>query len=134
VILLVNILLAVTVLAIKELVRILNVERVEGRIKGAPTVPMAVEKDDNEPLIDDIIVAVLTYPEVPRPLTVDATWVSRYAVETKLFRFAVETRFTKFWVETKLFRLAVDTKFTKLAVETKLARLGVETTPETLDT
>jgi hypothetical protein len=75
--LLVNILLAVTVLAIKELVRILNVERVEGRTKGAPTVPMAVEKEDNEPLIDDIIVAVLTYPAVPRPLTVDASWVSR---------------------------------------------------------
>ena len=71
------------------------------------------------------------YPAVPRPLTVEATWVSRYVVETKLVRFAVETRFTKFWVETKLFRLAVDTKLTKLAVETKLARLGVETTPGT---
>jgi hypothetical protein len=51
------------------------------------------------------------YPAVPRPLTVDATWVSRYVVETKFRRFAV------------------DTKFVKLAVETKLRRLGVETTP-----
>ena len=90
-ILLVNILLAVTVLAIKELVRILNVERVEGRIKGAPTVPMAVEKEDNEPLIDDIIVAVLTYPEVPRPLTVEANCVSRKVVETKFNKLGVET-------------------------------------------
>jgi hypothetical protein len=27
------------------------------------------------------------YPAVPRPLTVEATWVSRYVVETKFTRF-----------------------------------------------
>jgi hypothetical protein len=66
------------------------------------------------------------YPAVPRPLTVEATWVSKYVVETKLARFAVETRLVKLAVETKLFKLAVETKLIKLAVETKLVRLGVE--------
>ena len=32
-----------------------------------------------------------TYPEVPRPLTVEASWVSRKVVETKLAKLAVET-------------------------------------------
>jgi hypothetical protein len=60
------------------------------------------------------------YPAVPRPLTVEATCVSRYVVETKLRRFAVET---------KLRRFAVETKFVRFAVDTKFRRLGVETTP-----
>ena len=51
-----------------------------------------------------------------------------------MFRFAVETRFTKLAVETWFTKFAVDTKLIKLAVETRLARLGVETTPETLET
>ena len=32
-----------------------------------------------------------TYPEVPNPLTVEANWVSKKVVETKLARLAVET-------------------------------------------
>ena len=66
-----------------------------------------------------------TYPEVPRPLTVEAIWVSRKVVETKLARLAVETWLTK---------LAVETKLTRLAVETKFARFAVETTPVILET
>jgi hypothetical protein len=62
------------------------------------------------------------YPAVPRPLTVEATWVSRYVVDTKFVKLAVETKFTRFWVETK---------FTRFCVETKLIKFGVETTPGT---
>ena len=42
----------------------------------------------------------------------------KLAVETKLARLAVDTRFPKLAVETRLARLAVETKFPKLAVET----------------
>jgi hypothetical protein len=71
------------------------------------------------------------YPAVPRPLTVEATWVSRYVVETKLAKLAVETRLVRLAVEIKFVRFAVDTKFIKLAVETKFIKLAVETTPGT---
>jgi hypothetical protein len=50
------------------------------------------------------------YPAVPRPLTVEATWVSRYVVETKFVRFAVDTKLIKLAVETKLVRLGVEIK------------------------
>ncbi len=50
------------------------------------------------------------YPAVPRPLTVDATWVSRYVVDTKLTKFCVETKFIKLAVETKLVRLGTEMK------------------------
>jgi hypothetical protein len=48
---------------------------------------------------------------------VEATWVSKYVVETKL---------TKFCVDTKLRRFCVDTRFIKLGVETIPVRLGME--------
>ncbi len=41
------------------------------------------------------------YPAVPRPLTVDATWVSRYVVDTKFIKLAVETKLVKLGVEMK---------------------------------
>ena len=50
------------------------------------------------------------YPAVPRPLTVEATWVSRYVVDTKLTKFCVETKFIKLAVETKLVRLGTEMK------------------------
>ena len=50
------------------------------------------------------------YPAVPRPLIVEATWVSKYVVETKLIKLAVETKLIKFAVETKLVRLGVEIK------------------------
>jgi len=53
---------------------------------------------------------LLTYPEVPRPMTVDASWVFKKLVETKLVKLAVETKFIKLAVETKLVRLGVEIK------------------------
>ena len=41
-----------------------------------------------------------TYPEVPRPLTVEANWVSRNVVETNEVKLAVETKLVRFAVET----------------------------------
>ena len=46
-------------------------------------------------------VAVLTYPVVPRPITVEPSCVAKKVVETKLAKLAVETRFAKLAVDTK---------------------------------
>ena len=58
---LVLIVLAVMELASKELVNIAMVERLLGIdvIAPLPAAPMAVEKDDNEPVIVETMVAVL---------------------------------------------------------------------------
>ena len=103
-----------------------------------------------KPLTDD------TYPEVARPLTVEASWVSKKDVltrfnklglEIKLRRLGVEINPNKLGVEMKPLMddtypdvprpLTVDanwvskkdvlTRFNKLGLETKLRRLGVET-------
>ena len=46
-------------------------------------------------------VAVLTYPVVPRPITVEASAVFRNEVDTKLAKLAVDTKFAKLAVDTK---------------------------------
>ena len=42
-------------------------------------------------VVETTPVMLETYPEVPRPLTVEANWVSRKVVETRLAKLAVET-------------------------------------------
>ncbi len=66
--------------------------------------------------------------------------VTRVAVDTKLSKFGVDTKFKakvrKFCVETKPNKFGVETNpgATNVAVDTKLRRLGVDTTPEILET
>jgi hypothetical protein len=50
------------------------------------------------------------YPEVPRPVTVEARRVSKNPVETKFTKLGVETRFKRFGVDTKFKRFAVETR------------------------
>ena len=45
-------------------------------------------------------VAVLTYPVVPRPITVEPSCVAKKVVETKFARLAVETKLAKLAVDT----------------------------------
>ncbi len=61
------------VLAVKELVKIAKVESVDGIFARppAPTIPYAVDKEEIAELMDENRVAVETYPEVPRPATVE---------------------------------------------------------------
>jgi hypothetical protein len=58
-----------------------------------------------------------TYPEAPRPLTVDANWVSRKDVLTKFNKLGLEIRLNKFGDDTKVNKLGVDTNPSKLGVE-----------------
>ena len=68
---------ATMVLACNELVKTAKVERLEGIFARppAPTTPYAVDKEDIAELIDESILNVLTYPDVPRPVTVDVNEV-----------------------------------------------------------
>lgn len=50
--------------------------------------------DETKPLMDE------TYPEVPKPTTVDAKRVSKKLVLTKFTKLGVETRFKRFAVDT----------------------------------
>ena len=50
------------------------------------------------------------YPAVPKPTTVEPSWVARYVVDTKSERFAVDTRFAKFALDTRFAKFALDTK------------------------
>ena len=104
--------------------------------------------------VETIPVILETYPEVPRPLTVEANCVSRKVVETRFAKLAVETRLTRLAVETRFARLAVETTpviletypevprpltveancVSRNVVETRLAKLAVETTPVILET
>ena len=63
------------------------------------------------------------------PKIVDVKAVSRYDVETKFNKFAVEIRPLRLAVETKFNKFAVEIRPLRLAVETKLSKLGVLTYP-----
>jgi hypothetical protein len=76
---------------------------------------------ETNPRIED------TYPNVPRPETVDCNRVSKNEVLTRFMRLGLETKLRRLGEETTLSRLGVLTKFKRLGVETKLRRLGVLT-------
>ena len=67
-----------------------------------------------------------TYPAVPSPITVEPICVARKLVLTNPDRLAVDTKLVRFAVDTKFARLAVDTKLVRFAVDTRFAILAVE--------
>ncbi len=77
--------------------------------------------DEIKPLREEI------YPDAPNPLTVEANWVSKKEVLTKLSKLGLETKLNKFGDDTKLNRLGLETKLNKLGLDTKLKRFGLDT-------
>jgi hypothetical protein len=65
---------------------------------------MALENDDKATLS----VAVLTYPTVPKPTTLDVSWLVRNDVLTRVSRFCVEIKFKRLGVETRLRRFGTE--------------------------
>jgi hypothetical protein len=77
--------------------------------------------EEIKPAIDD------TNPAEPSPLTVEANWISRKDVLTKVNKLGLDTNDNKLGVETWLSKLGDDTRLNKFGEDMRLSRLGLDT-------